>query len=65
MSVGFFSSEKIVAQDTSAITHLLLQKKLITQKEADSIMALPIVNQNKNSENKDFSIGLEFRPRAE
>ena len=65
MSVGFFSSEKIVAQDTSAITHLLLQKKLITQKEADSIMALPIVNQNKNSENKEFSIGLEFRPRAE
>ncbi len=63
--VGFFCSEKIVAQDTSAITHLLLQKKLITQKEADSLLALPSFNQKINSENKNFSIGLEFRPRFE
>ncbi|MFA9188988.1 alginate export family protein [Flavobacterium sp. FBOR7N2.3] len=63
--VGFFCSEKIVAQDTSAITHLLLQKKLITQKEADSLFTLSSFNQKVNSENKSFAIGLEFRPRIE
>lgn len=63
--VGFFCSEKIVAQDTSAITNLLLQKKLITQKEADSLLALSSFNKKVNSENKNFSIGLEFRPRTE
>lgn len=63
--LSFFAFEKTAAQNNSAITNLLLQKKLITQREADSIMALPIVNQNKNPENKEFNIGLEFRPRTE
>ncbi|MFA9190537.1 alginate export family protein [Flavobacterium sp. FZUC8N2.13] len=63
--VGFFCSEKIVAQDSAAITHLLLQKKLITQKEADSLLNLPLFNPKENFENKSFAIGLEFRPRIE
>ncbi|MEL1241153.1 alginate export family protein [Flavobacterium flavipallidum] len=64
-TLSFFFFEKTAAQDNSSLANLLLQKKLITQREADSIMALPIVNQKVNSENKNFSIGLEFRPRAE
>lgn len=63
--VALFFSENMMAQIDQNITKLLLEKKIINQHEADSIMALPIVNQKVNSENKNFSIGLEFRPRAE
>lgn len=62
---ALFFSEKMSAQIDQNITKLLLEKKIITQREADSIMALPIVHQKVNSDNKNFSIGLEFRPRAE
>ncbi len=63
--VALFFSENMMAQIDQNITKLLLEKKIINQHEADSIMALPIVNQKVNAENKNFSIGLEFRPRAE
>lgn len=62
---SLFFVGKIFAQDNSAITHLLLQKKLITQKEADSILNLNTVPQKTNLENKNFTLGLEFRPRME
>lgn len=61
----FLPFEKTIAQDSKALTHLLLQKKLITQREADSLETLMAFNQKVNSENKDFAIGLEFRPRTE
>lgn len=62
---GLFSAEKSIAQDNTAITNLLLQKKLISQKEADSILKLSATNSKVISENKSFSLGLEFRPRIE
>lgn len=63
--ISLLATEKTLAQEPSALTNLLLQKKLITQREADSLLQLPVSNQNVNLENKNFSIGLEFRPRLE
>ncbi|MEO8252761.1 MAG: alginate export family protein [Flavobacterium sp.] len=60
-----FSSGTIFAQIDKNITNLLLEKKIITQREADSLLVLDAFNQKVNSENKSFSIGLEFRPRFE
>lgn len=60
-----FSSSSLLAQIDSNLTKLLLEKKIITQREADSLSVLNAFNQKVNSENKNFSIGLEFRPRAE
>lgn len=60
-----FFSENTTAQIDSNLTNLLLEKKIITQREADSINVLSAFNQKVNSENKNFSIGLEFRPRTE
>lgn len=54
-----------MAQDAKTLTHLLLQKKLITQKEADSLETLMTNSQKTAPENKEFAIGLEFRPRTE
>jgi len=54
-----------MAQDAKTLTHLLLQKKLITQKEADSLETLMTNSQKTTPENKEFAIGLEFRPRTE
>lgn len=61
----FFFSENMSAQIDKNITNLLLEKKIITQHEADSLLVLDTFNQKVNSENKNFSIGLEFRPRVE
>lgn len=63
--LSLFTTTKILAQEPSALTHLLLQKKLITQKEADSLLQLSVLHQKENSESRNFSIGLEFRPRFE
>ncbi|MBD0723921.1 hypothetical protein B6A10_01870 [Flavobacterium sp. L1I52] len=63
--LSFLSFEKIMAQDAKTLTHLLLQKKLITQKEADSLETLMTNSQKTAPENKEFAIGLEFRPRTE
>lgn len=63
--LALFSNQNMTAQIDSNITNLLLEKKIITQREADSINVLSAFNQKVNSENKNFSIGLEFRPRAE
>lgn len=60
-----FSSSSLLAQIDSNLTKLLLEKKIITQREADSLSVLNVFNQKVNSENKNFSIGLEFRPRTE
>ena len=63
--LALLSSENMTAQIDNNITNLLLQKNIITQREADSIAVLAAFNQKVNSENKTFSIGLEFRPRTE
>ncbi|HJS01796.1 MAG TPA: alginate export family protein [Flavobacterium sp.] len=63
--LGFLASEKINAQDNSAFSNLLIQKNIITQREADSLLTVSAFNQKVNSENKNFIIGLEFRPRFE
>lgn len=63
--ITLFSSSSLLAQIDSNLTKLLLEKKIISQREADSLSVLNAFNQKVNSENKNFSIGLEFRPRAE
>ena len=63
--VALFSNENLFAQIDKNITNLLLEKKIITQREADSLLVLDAFNQKLNSENKNFNIGLEFRPRTE
>lgn len=62
---ALFFSENITAQIDNNFINLLLQKKIISQREADSIAVLSDFNKKVNSENKNFSIGLEFRPRTE
>ena len=62
---ALFFSENLTAQIDNNLTNLLLEKKIITQREADSLNVLSAFNQKANSENKNFSIGLEFRPRTE
>lgn len=63
--ITFLFSENISAQIDSNITNLLVQKNIITQREADSLMVIESFNKKVNSENKIFAVGLEFRPRAE
>ncbi|MBA0882652.1 alginate export family protein [Flavobacterium undicola] len=63
--LALFSNQNMTAQIDSNLTKLLLEKKIITQREADSLSVLNVFNQKVNSENKNFSIGLEFRPRTE
>jgi hypothetical protein len=64
-SVSIFGT--LQAQTSDEVLNLLLQKNLITQAEADSIK----VNDEKKKQDLDkakdrsFTIGLEFRPRAE
>lgn len=63
--LAFILSENLSAQIDRNITNLLLEKKIITQHEADSLLAEGAFDRKVKSENKDFSIGLEFRPRFE
>lgn len=60
-----FISEKSIAQTDKNITQLLVKKNIITQREADSLLVLENFNKKANSENKVFTLGLEFRPRFE
>ncbi|MGM8362383.1 alginate export family protein [Flavobacterium sp. ARAG 55.4] len=62
---AFLPVVRIKAQDNAAFTRLLVQKKLITQREADSILTATEITKKGSSENTDFSIKLEFRPRFE
>lgn len=63
--ISLFTSSSLLAQIDSNLTQLLLEKKIITQREADSLLVLDAFNQKVTSENKNFNIGLEFRPRTE
>lgn len=58
-------SENLSAQIDQNMTNLLVQKGVITQREADSLLVIESLNKKVNSENKVFSLGLEFRPRFE
>lgn len=57
--------ENVSAQIDSNITNLLVKKGLITQREADSLLVTESFTKKVNSENKIFTVGLEFRPRFE
>ncbi|HTG65182.1 MAG TPA: alginate export family protein [Flavobacterium sp.] len=63
--LALFSNQNMTAQIDPNFMNLLLEKKIITQREVDSINTLSIFNQKINTENKNFSVGLEFRPRLE
>jgi len=62
--LGLFSAQSF-AQNKNTLTDILVQKKIITQREADSINTVNAFNEKSNSKNRNFTIGLEFRPRAE
>lgn len=55
----------IKAQTPASITDILIQKGIITQREADSLTINTTFNEKVNTQNKNFILGLEFRPRAE
>lgn len=59
-----FATNQLTAQNSS-LTKLLVQKGLITQREADSINTTGAFNEKINLQNKAFTLGLEFRPRME
>jgi hypothetical protein len=71
----FFFSTNSFAQIDSNMTKLLVQKNIITQREADSLLVLENnaktrseaeLNVNKpKSDDRIFALGLEFRPRGE
>lgn len=53
------------SQNTIDLTNTLIQKNVLTQREADSLATIATFNEKINSQNKLFVIGLEFRPRVE
>jgi len=53
------------AQNNKTLTDILVQKKIITQREADSINSVNAFTEKPNSKNRNFTIGVEFRPRME
>jgi hypothetical protein len=61
----FICYENLSAQIDSNMTHLLVKKGIITQREADSLLVVESLNKKVNTENKIFAVGLEFRPRFE
>ena len=63
--ISFLFGNKAFAQIDSNLTNLLVQKGVITQREADSLLVVESFTKKVNSENKIFTVGLEFRPRSE
>jgi hypothetical protein len=55
----------IKAQTNVSTLELLLFKKIINQREADSLKTLYEFNTKEIHQNKNFTIGIEFRPRTE
>ncbi|MCC7050518.1 MAG: alginate export family protein, partial [Bacteroidia bacterium] len=55
----------IQAQTIIGISELLIQKKIISQREADSLTTIAAFNEKVKTQGKLFSVGLEFRPRIE
>jgi len=53
------------AQNNKTLTDILVQKKIITQREADSINSVNAFTEKTISKNRNFTIGVEFRPRME
>lgn len=60
----YFSSI-IHSQNSSNILDILVKKNQINQREADSMKTQAAFDEKVNSQNKNFTIGLEFRPRIE
>ena len=61
---GLFGT-KTFAQNNKTLTDILVQKKIITQREADSINTVATFDEKINIKNRNFTVGLEFRPRME
>ena len=53
------------AQTTANYYDILKQKKVISQREADSLSTIDAFNDKVKFQNKVFTVGLEFRPRME
>lgn len=62
-SIAFATT--INAQTPINYSEILVQKGIITQREADSLAVITAFNEKENAQNKSFVIGLNFRPRAE
>ncbi|WP_348799988.1 alginate export family protein [Flavobacterium adhaerens] len=60
-----FSFQQNWGQTNDNLMQLLVEKKIITQREADSLAVTENFTKKVNSENKIFTVGLEFRPRGE
>ncbi len=61
---GFVFVGNVKAQ-SSEMLNLLIEKKLITQREVDSINAVTAVKEQEKPKDKTFTIGAELRTRAE
>ncbi|MBK0371065.1 alginate export family protein [Flavobacterium agrisoli] len=61
----FFICQLNWAQNQDQLLQLLIEKKIISQREADSLSVVSDFDKKVQDENKFFSIGLEFRPRLE
>lgn len=55
----------VKAQSPSSLSDILLQKNIITQREADSLAVHAQFEEKEKTQNKNFIIGMEFRPRLE
>lgn len=64
ISIWWFTST-IKAQTPNDLLNLLIENRLITPAQADSIRAEHAVNQQKSLPDKRIRIDAEFRPRAE
>ena len=61
----FLFGNKLKAQTPTNFSELLIQKGIITQREADSMAVIATFNEKANIQNKSFVVELDFRPRAE
>ena len=57
--------ENIFAQSNEDVLNFLVQKKLITQQEADSLRAEDAVKQQEKPKDKTFTVSIDFKPRGE
>lgn len=60
-----FSFQQNWAQKNDQLLQLLIDKKIITQHEVDSLIVNSEFDKKTTSENKIFTVDLEFRPRGE
>lgn len=65
IAIQFLSILQIQAQSTESIMDILVQKKIISQREADSLSTIAVFNDKLKVQNKNFTLSLEFRPRME